>query len=99
MSSNEGSDRFGYSEEFLASVRAAHGGLPRMGLYVPTRYEVGTMPSETLGPILEMWLYEGPAELIPSEKQIRSVLEILLRRPDRAAVRDLIAECHRYLST
>lgn len=49
--------------------------------------------------VLDLWIWESPAELIPSYDQIRQVRSILASRPDAEtpAIQAIIAECDRYL--
>lgn len=91
-------DRFGMPESAVAAAQASHGlGNPvmRMGMYVPTRREVASLPADDLMFILDCWLYESPTELIPSRAQVRHVREVLMQRPDcgAGAIRELIGLC------
>lgn len=91
-------DRFGMPESAFAAARESHrpaGLVHRVGMHVPTRGEVATLPPNELQPILDMWFWESPTELIPSQDQIRNVKEVLVDREDATEpdVRELIALC------
>lgn len=95
-------DRFGTDEAFRAAVEShgVHNPIVRMGMYVPTREEVATLPISKLADVLDMWMWESPTELIPTAEQIAEVRAILAARGD-ANLPDmvsLIAECDRYLA-
>ncbi len=85
----EDNDRFGTPDGAFEAARASHGAdnpILRVGMYVPTRAEVATRPADELSWVLECWMWESPAELIPSYAQIREV-------------RALIAMCDDYLDS
>jgi hypothetical protein len=89
-------------ESAFAAARESHGTnnpVIRMGMYVPTRREVSQMPAEELAEVLDLWMWEGPTELIPTDKQIHGVRDVLLSRPDATSqdIQNVIAECDRYL--
>lgn len=67
----------------------------RLGLYVPTRREVAEQPAAWLQPVLIDWLWECPAELIPSDAQLLEIKAVLLARPDSDTleIKKLVAEC------
>jgi hypothetical protein len=97
------SARFNTPDQGFADAKASHGEdnpFMRMGTYVPTRDEVATLPIDDLAFILDLWMYEGPTELIPSYQQIREVRSVLESRADAdtAEARAVIAECDRYLA-
>lgn len=99
-SSMQDDDRFGIPSKSYDAVLFGQSDqhVSRVGLYVPTRSEVATMSVDTLRPILMDWMWESPTELIPSNEQIRQVKEILERRPDALALRNLIDECGAYMA-
>lgn len=68
-------------------------------MYVPTRQEVAAIAPDDLASVLDLSMWEGPAELIPSYDQIRQLRSILASRPDAEtlAIQAIIAECDRYL--
>lgn len=95
-------DRFGMPEEAFRRAVESHGRnnpLIRLGMYVPSRQEVATMPIGSLAEILDYWMWESPTELIPSPTQIQEVRNVLEARPDAAEpeTRALIAECEDYV--
>jgi hypothetical protein len=95
-------DRFGTDEAFRAAVDSHGVDNPtvRMGMYVPTREEVATLPIDDLAVILDLWMWESPTELIPTNEQIAEVRAIIAARADAhlTAAAALIAECDRYLA-
>jgi hypothetical protein len=97
------SDRFNTPDRAFADAKASHGAdnpCFRMGMYVPTREEVATLPIDDIAVILDLWMYEGPTELIPSYEQIREVRAVLESRADAYTpeVRAAIADCDEYLA-
>ncbi len=90
-------DRFGMPESAIRAAREGHKGVIRTGMYVPTREEVATWPPRVLYSIIIDWMWESPAEIIPSNEQIAEVLSVLQARPDRERHASLIAECRGYL--
>lgn len=97
--SHEDDDRFGMPDSAFESARDVHQGIHRSGMHVPTRLEVRTMPTEQLSIVIDLWMSEGPVELIPSYQQIRDVIDELNQRPDldTAEVAKLIAICKAYV--
>ncbi len=96
-------DRFGTPESAFAAALENHGrdnATFRMGMYVPTRHEVATLPAAELGDILDLWMWESPSELIPSRDQIAQVREVLRARPDAAnpEILDIIGWCDEYVA-
>ncbi len=89
-------DRFGVCDSAIEAARANHAGIFRIGTYIPTREEVRTMAPERLYPILDQWMWESPAELIPRPDQIADVLSELLKRPDQEAIQHIVAACQAY---
>ncbi len=75
---------------FAAAFEA--NGLNRDGMYVPTITEVATAESRMLRLWLSDWIFESPAELIPSDEMVRAILKILKNRPDVSELEDLIRE-------
>ncbi|MEY2161263.1 MULTISPECIES: hypothetical protein [unclassified Rhodanobacter] len=95
-------DRFGMPDSAFAAARESHGRdnpVLRMGMYVPTRGEVASLPAAELYSIMVDWMWESPSELIPNNTQIAELRAILLARPDAddLEVQRLIAECDGYL--
>ena len=92
-------DRFGMSEAAFDSARLAQKGINRAGMFVPTRLMVRTMSLNDLDVALDLWMYESPAELIPSNEQIREVIYELHRRPDHLnpEVCAIIKRCEAYI--
>lgn len=95
-------DRFGMPDRAFEAARKSHGpgkAAFRVGMYIPTRREVATRPPPELLPILDAWLWESPAELIPSYDQVEEVRRILVGRPDASggAVQELVTLCDEYL--
>ncbi|MDE2225250.1 MAG: hypothetical protein KGK35_10510 [Xanthomonadaceae bacterium] len=95
-------DRFGMPASAFKAARESHGldsPVFRMGMSVPTRHEVATLPAVRLLPIVIDWMWESPSELIPNNIQIGELRTILMARPDAndADVQQLIAECDGYL--
>jgi len=92
-------DRFGMSEAAFDSARLAHQGIHRAGMFVPTRLMVRTMSPNDLDVALDLWMYESPAELIPSNEQIREVIYELHRRTDHLnpEVCAIIKRCAAYI--
>ena len=70
-----------------------------MGIYVPTRKEVATLPPADLRTIIIDWMWESPSELIPSREQISQVRTVLAERPDSDddVIDNLIRECDDYI--
>ena len=96
-------DRFG-SDRALRAAMASHGAdnpMVRMGMYVPTRGEVASLPPDELSILLDLWIWESPTELISSYAQIREVRETLATRSDahQPEVRALIAVCDDYVDS
>ena len=89
-------DRFGIPDSAIEAAKANHGGILRLGMYVPTREEVRTMAPDPLYINLDQWMWESPAELIPRMEQIAEVLSELLTRPDQEAIRHIVAACQAY---
>lgn len=94
-------DRFG-AQDALRAVKESHGvnnPFDRMGMYVPTRAEVGSTDPLELYEVLEVWTTESPTELIPTRTQIEQVRALLVERPDAdtQAVRRLVELCDDYL--
>lgn len=78
-------DRFGMPASAFQAAREGHGldnPVERLGMYVPTRREVATLPADALFSVLVDWLWESPTELIPSNPQIANVRQVLQARPD-----------------
>lgn len=94
----EGEDRFGMPESALEAAWEAHRGVLRSGMYVPTRAEVATWPVKRLTAVLMDWMWESPAELIPSNEQIAAVVEVLESRSDADTLGEIIAACKEYLT-
>lgn len=97
-----GDDRFGVPDSAFPLAAENYGRdnpVRRIGMYVPTRQEVAALAPDDLAAVLDLWMGESPAELIPSYDQIRHVRSILASRPDAKtpAVQAIIAECERYL--
>lgn len=95
-------DRFGMPDSAFKAARESHGlnsPVFRMGMYVPTRHEVATLPAVQLLPIVIDWMWESPSELIPNNDQISELRAILLARSDAAGpeVCELIVACEDYL--
>lgn len=92
-------DRFGMPQSAFQSAHQANADIPRMGMLVPNRAQVRTMSAKELSLVLDFWMYESPAELIPSDDQIRGVITELEERADRQddEVVALIASCREYL--
>lgn len=85
---NQDDARFGMHPDQLnaamaSSAVAAAKGIVRMGMYVPTRFEVRTWPALPLSYMLDLWLYDCPSEIIPSDNQVREIIFELERRPDK----------------
>jgi uncharacterized protein (DUF433 family) len=95
------SDPYGVTESQLEAARTSHGNIPfaRMGMYVPTRAEVRTLPPDDLEFILDCWVWESPSELIPTHTQIAAVRYDLRSRPDAQTndVEALIEICNDFL--
>ncbi|WP_236585391.1 hypothetical protein [Dyella sp. EPa41] len=95
-------DRFGMPQSAFEAARDSHGRdspVYRVGMYVPTRGEVASLPVEDLRVILIDWMWECPSELIPNNDQISAVRSILAKRSDASDPRvvQLISECDSYL--
>jgi hypothetical protein len=94
-------DRFGIPKSAFLAAQASHGNaqIVRCGMYVPTRFEVGSMPVEALRSILTEWMWESPSELIPTNEQISEVITILEARQDAVDVAGLVEECLKYIES
>lgn len=92
--SDKDDDRFGVSEVLILAAIRGHSGLIRAGCYVPTRREVASREAPWLYSVLVDWWGESPTELIPTDEQVREVLQILRSRPDAESpeVQRIIAE-------
>ncbi|MBN8924078.1 MAG: hypothetical protein J0I96_13450 [Rhodanobacter sp.] len=95
-------DRFGMPASAFKAARESHGvnsPVFRAGMYVPTRYEVSTLPIAQLSPIAIDWMWESPSELIPDNNQIGELRALLAARPDadESTLRELIIACDDYL--
>ena len=95
-------DRFGMPASAFKAARESHGvnsPVFRVGMYVPTRREVATLPATQLLPIVIDWMWESASELIPNNDQIAQLRAILLARTDATEpeVRELIVACEDYL--
>lgn len=98
-----GNDRFGMPDSAFTAALESHGvnnPVQRLGMYVPTRGEVATLPAADLRVFLIDWMWESPSELIPDNTQIRDVRTILSSRQDseHPDIQQLIAECDAYLA-
>lgn len=95
-------DRFGVTERQVEAAIESHGKnnpAYRMGMYVPTRQEVATMPIDELSILLDLWMWESPSELIPSRAQIAEVRRVVAERPDASTPEGLalLTDCDRYI--
>ena len=66
-----------------------------MGMYVPTKREVATLPPLDLYQIVIDWIWDSPSELIPNDAQIAELRTILSERQDAddQTIMSLIGEC------
>lgn len=103
MSSSE-DEHYGMPNSAVQQAQESHKtaqdrGITRMGLFVPTRHEVRTMPPESIETMLDLWMYESPVEIIPSDSQIRDVRKDLQSRADAYCpeVQRAIQLCDRYI--
>lgn len=99
---NKDDQRFGMPQSAFDSALKSHGKdspVIRLGMYVPTRREVATLPIKKLSAIVIDWLWESPSELIPNNDQIEELRAILTARSDakEPAVLKLLSECDEYL--
>ena len=46
--------------------------------------------------ILDEWMWESPAKVIPHPHQIADVLTELLKRPDQEAISHIVKACRAY---
>lgn len=95
-------DRFGMPDSALRAALDAHGAnspVIRLGMYVPTRREVATWAANKLFEVLIDWMWESPSDIIPDNKQISQVIEVLKAREDvqDPGVQRLIHECQLFL--
>lgn len=95
-------DRFDMPASAFQAARESHGldsPVFRLGMYVPTRREVATLPAAQLLPIVVDWMWESPSELIPNNDQISQLRAILRARTDATEpeIRELIVACEDYL--
>jgi hypothetical protein len=98
------SDRFGTPESAFEAAQRSHGlnnPATRMGMYIPTREEVGSMPAGALSAVIDLWLWESPTELIPTPRQIVEVRSVLIARSDAQtpAIMQIVADCDHFLET
>lgn len=89
--------RFGFSEESINSERVNHKGINRMGCFVPSVKEIREMTPNELSLILDLWLYESPTLLIPSNDQIQEVIEVIQGRNDIDECSQAINLCLQYV--
>ena len=92
-------------EHYVDPARSAdearhHAGIARIGLVLPTREDIASCPPADLEVWLDLWFFESPTLLVPSDSVVLSVREDLLRRPDAESqgVRSLIELCDAYIS-
>ena len=95
-------DRFGTPESAFEAARQSHGlnnPAARMGMYVPTRADVENMPALALSTVIDLWFWESPTELIPTQHQITEVRSVLLARSDALTpeIMQIVAECDHFL--
>lgn len=96
-------DRFGMPESAFKAALESHGRdnpFIRMGMYVPTRAEVASLPPAELFEILDPWFWESPSELIPSRDQVQEVRKVVAARPDAESpdVAEILALCDELLT-
>jgi hypothetical protein len=85
-------EHFGMPESAIRAALESHEGILRDGCYIPTKTEVATMEPKRLRRILLGWIFESPAELIPTDAMVGEVVAILEGRPDAKEIVDLIRE-------
>jgi hypothetical protein len=99
--SEDSKDRFGTDAALKAAIasHAKENPFVRLGMYVPTREEVAEMAAPQLMDLLDMWMWESPSELIPTDDQIQEVRDILLQRGDAGSggVQAIIELCNDFL--
>lgn len=89
--------RFGFSAEHIKKEVDDHKPIIRSGCYIPTVKDVRELPVKNLTFIIDEWLWESPATLIPNNEQIREVIQVLERRTDLNDCADLLKACHEYI--
>lgn len=89
--------RFGFSEENIKAEIDGHKPIIRAGCYIPTVKDVRELPEKELGFIIDEWLWESPATLIPNNEQIREVIQVLESREDLNDCSDLMKACVEYI--
>lgn len=94
---NDENYRFGFTSNDMEFEINSHKGINRAGCFVPTRKNVLTMPVDRLYVVLDLWLYESPATLIPSDTQIAEVLDVILLREDVDKCEKVIRKCKQYI--
>lgn len=95
-------DRFGMPDSAFRAAREHHrrdNPTVRLGRYVPTRRDVVTLGADDIAFLLDLWMWESPTELIPSDDQIREVRSVVSSRldADTPEVQAIIAEYDRHL--
>ena len=65
---------------------------------VPFEDILPQMPREALFGYVCNWLWEGPLEYTPDEKQTRRLIEIIQERPDAKHCDDSLKSCKEYLT-
>ena len=94
--------RYGMAEHQFRAAAEAHqpAWVHRMGTFVPTRREVSTGATDDLEAILDIWFWESPTDLIPTDTQIAAARHDLKNRADAEteAVQALISLCNDLLA-
>ena len=55
------------------------------------------MPSKDLRVTLDLWMWESPTTLIPSNEQITEVISVIQCRHDVDQCTDILSDCIRYI--
>ena len=82
-------DRF-FSKPYLTQHSPDFTDINLAQCYVPTRNEIYTAPVPKLKKLLDNWLIEPPAALVPGIKQRDALLFLLRARLDRKNIGDII---------
>ena len=82
-------DRF-FSKPYLTKHSPHYTDKNRAQCYIPTRNEIYTAPVPKLQNLLDNWLNNTPAALMPGIKQRDALLFLLRARLDRKNIGDII---------
>ena len=89
--------RFGFNLEDMKQEVEDHKPIMRIGCFVPSVKDVREMSVDDLRITLDLWLWESPTTLIPSDDQILEVISVLRTRTDVDDCGVVLDMCYRYV--